>query len=493
MIETLERRARTALATEPGLAFEIALALERHQIEPELTPAAQITAFANPERFIASIASKVVRGRAYDLVRERRPDWPQVLRRRCVGRDRAVPARRVVRSARSARPRASSSAWSIAPWCNRRTRRRCSPGSPSARPATKRCGRRLRCACSSGSCWRWSATSSSPTAADWWRSSESGGTLPRLLPHFTEADAVEALESLRKSTGLSTDRKRSLEDAVMLRFPALRVDRGAALRAGGLDPRQARGAQDAARAGDPQEPPRHRGGARARRPARELRVQVGAPAARVSERPGGRAVGRALALESDRPRPSRSVAGRDRHRGAAARRDRLRAAAHPARAVGERARVRRAVVPVGSRAVAAGPASRATRSTSTARAIAWWRSRRRGSEQAARAGATASGEAEARQPPDRPPAPRRRARRRPDRAATDSRSRERAPAPPAPGGSATRSRSARARAADLPATTRRHERRTRVRPPRRGRTRRARCRRARPAVAAFGLALPVAA
>jgi transcription elongation GreA/GreB family factor len=52
--------------------------------------------------------------------------------------------------------------------------------------------------------------------------SESGGTLPRLLPHLDEAEAADALESLRKSTGLSTDRKRLLEDAVMLRFPALR-------------------------------------------------------------------------------------------------------------------------------------------------------------------------------------------------------------------------------------------------------------------------------
>jgi transcription elongation GreA/GreB family factor len=51
---------------------------------------------------------------------------------------------------------------------------------------------------------------------------ESGGTLPRLLSHFEEPEAADALESLRRSTGLASDRKRPLEDAILLRFPALR-------------------------------------------------------------------------------------------------------------------------------------------------------------------------------------------------------------------------------------------------------------------------------
>ncbi len=222
MIETLERRARTALATEPGLAFEIALALERHQIEPELTPAAQITAFANPERFIASIASKVVRGRAYDLVRERRSDWPQVLAgaasvetepsllaalfEALEAHDRAIVERLVDRAL--VQP---SDAPALFTWIAERA-----AGDEALRAsAPLRLFKRILLALVRDEL--------QPYRRRLVALSESGGTLPRLLPHFTEADAVEALESLRKSTGLSTDRKRSLEDAVMLRFPALRV------------------------------------------------------------------------------------------------------------------------------------------------------------------------------------------------------------------------------------------------------------------------------
>jgi len=222
MIEALRQRARAALAEEAGLAFEIALALERVDPTAEFSPVALITAANNTQRMLASIPTKTVRSRAYEIAREARPDWPQVfaaaamvesdpslietLFQALAAHDAAVANRLLERAL--VQP---ADAPAIFVWMAER----------SAVDEALRASAPLRL-------WKRILQSLVRDELQPYRRrlvalSESGGTLPRLLPHFTESDAVEALESLRKSTGLSTDRKRSLEDAVMIRFPGLRI------------------------------------------------------------------------------------------------------------------------------------------------------------------------------------------------------------------------------------------------------------------------------
>ena len=297
-----------------------------------------------------------MRGRAYDLVRERRSDWPQVfagaatvetepsllaaLFEALEAHDRAIVERLVDRAL--VQP---ADAPALFTWIAERA-----AGDEALRAsAPLRLFKRILLALVRDEL--------QPYRRRLVALSESGGTLPRLLPHFAEADAVDALESLRKSTGLSTDRKRSLEDAVMLRFPALRVTEEPlyaledSIRAKREElktlleqeiPRNRRAIEEARALGDLRENFEYKS-------ARQRHEYLSARAEALS--------GELSRSKADRPRPSRSVAGRHRHRGAAARRGGRRAAAHPARAVGERARVRRAVVPVGGRAVAARPAT----------------------------------------------------------------------------------------------------------------------------------------
>jgi transcription elongation GreA/GreB family factor len=223
MVEALRQRARAALATEPNLAFEIALALERVVSDPELQPEKMIAAAVSPDRLVATIASKTARARGFEIVRQKRADWQQVFAGAALAEtepsllavlfealeaDQSPAAQRLVDRAMT-RP---ADAPALFTWLAER----------AATDETLRAMAPLRL-------WKRVLLALGRDELQPYRRrlialSESGGTLPRRLSHFSETEATVALESLRKTSGLGTDRKRPLEDAIHLRFPALRSE-----------------------------------------------------------------------------------------------------------------------------------------------------------------------------------------------------------------------------------------------------------------------------
>ena len=223
MIEDLRERARAAVSPEPGLAFEIAHALERIDPDPDpgLLPAALIASAANPDRLLVAIGAKAVRARAYELAREARSDWPQVYAAALAVEAEPSLIQQLVEALTAHDPAAAGRLIDRA------------LGQPADAPAlftwiVERAGvdENLRGA-SPLRMWKRILQGLTRDELQPYRKrlqalAESGGTLPRLLLSFGDAEAAEALESVRRSVNLSLDRRRALEDAILVRFPSLR-------------------------------------------------------------------------------------------------------------------------------------------------------------------------------------------------------------------------------------------------------------------------------
>ncbi|HVR29629.1 MAG TPA: GreA/GreB family elongation factor [Thermoanaerobaculia bacterium] len=231
MIDSLLARARDAAATEPALAFEIALALDRFAPEAEPPPAqegnvlgraaALVAAAENPDRLLSSIPAKAVRARAYELVREVRSDWAAVYASAILAESEPSLLSELVRTLGAKDPvmvgrlvdRAlvqPADAPAFFTWIAERA----GVDESLRGPSPLRLFKRILTAVGRDEL--------QPFRKRLAALAESGGTLPRLLPHLDVAEAADALESVRRTTGLTLDRRRALEDAVLVRFPALR-------------------------------------------------------------------------------------------------------------------------------------------------------------------------------------------------------------------------------------------------------------------------------
>ncbi|MGH9360998.1 MAG: hypothetical protein ACRD2T_03715, partial [Thermoanaerobaculia bacterium] len=83
MVEELVALGDEVAASDPGLAFEIWFALERSGGAPEgvaWAPETMLAGAGDLSRLLAGIQDRLLRERAYAMVRERRADWPAVWR-----------------------------------------------------------------------------------------------------------------------------------------------------------------------------------------------------------------------------------------------------------------------------------------------------------------------------------------------------------------------------------------------------------------------------
>jgi transcription elongation GreA/GreB family factor len=229
MTAALAAAGAAAAAADPGLAFEIWSALDRRgdagAAAPELpfAPGRLIAGGGNLGRLLAGIQDRALRERAYGLVRELRPDWPEIFLDRlaaeedprsldllagAVAAERAPAFERFVDGVLAQPHRAPAAfAWLAERAAEDAGLRARNPlrllqqilGAP-ARPELAPHRARLR------------------------RLAQSGGTLPRLLPHLAEEQAAAAREAVHRAPGLENWEREALTTALELRFPALRPE-----------------------------------------------------------------------------------------------------------------------------------------------------------------------------------------------------------------------------------------------------------------------------
>lgn len=217
---------------DPGLAFEIWFALERSGGAPEdvdWSPDALLAARAGRDlaRLFSGIEERLLRERAYAMVRERRDDWPAIYRD-ALSREadpRALDvlveglaqgdARELDRflDGLLAQPHRNPAAFT---WLAERA-------AVDEQIRTRNPLRLLQQILTSMSRDEFASYRLRLLAL-----AESGGTLPRLLAHLTEDQAAQAEEAVHRAPNLESYQRDQLINALHLRFQGLRKEQGAA-------------------------------------------------------------------------------------------------------------------------------------------------------------------------------------------------------------------------------------------------------------------------
>src|SRR5436305_4458554 len=228
MAADLTRVAEAAVDTDPGLAFEIWFALERTGGAPadvDWSPDALLA--DQPQRVFAGVEDRLLRERAYTMVRERRQDWPNLFREALVReadpRALEVLADGLAQGAPKeldrfldnllAQPHRNPAAFT---WLAER----------AAVDETLRARNPLRLLQQI-----FTVMTRDEFATFRIRLlalAESGGTVPRLLAHLTEDQAAQAEEAVQRASNLEPFQREQLINAIQLRFPAQRKDTGPA-------------------------------------------------------------------------------------------------------------------------------------------------------------------------------------------------------------------------------------------------------------------------
>lgn len=219
MGETLARLGREAVEDDPGLAFEIACALDRAGLE-DLGTEELISATSEPGRMAGGIAAKAPKQRAYDLIRRLRSDWQSVFSRALTTEEDPdlleLLAEELRRSDEAALSRIvdrvlaqPGDAPALFTWLAERA----ADDDQGLRASGLRLFKKIL-----------AAMDREELAAFRKRLvalAETGGTLPRLLPHIGQDEAAQALAAVQRCSVLTTDLRAGLESALALRFPAL--------------------------------------------------------------------------------------------------------------------------------------------------------------------------------------------------------------------------------------------------------------------------------
>ncbi|HEX5716559.1 MAG TPA: GreA/GreB family elongation factor [Thermoanaerobaculia bacterium] len=230
MAKNLEAVADRIAGQDPGLAFEIWFALERTGGAPEdvdWSPE-ELLLQRDPTRLFAGIEDRLLRERAYAMVRERREDWPDVYRGAMTKEtdpralDMLADGLRASNAAGLkelerfydtlfAQPHRYPAAFT---WLAER----------AAVDEMMRARNPLRLLQQI-----LGAPARDEFAAYRLRLlalAESGGTVPRLLTHLTHDQAAQAEDAVQRSSNLEPFQREQLVNAIQLRFPAQRKDSG---------------------------------------------------------------------------------------------------------------------------------------------------------------------------------------------------------------------------------------------------------------------------
>lgn len=228
MVDDLVALGDRVARAEPGLAFEIWFALERSGGAPAglaWEPEALLGGGGDLTRLLAGIEDRLLRERAYAMVRERRADWPAVFRDALTSEadPRALDllADGLLRSGDTtavrelerfldillAQPHRQPAAFV---WlAERAARDDWMRGRNALRLLQQILGMVLR-------------DEFAPFRLRLIELAESGGTLPRLLTHLTEEQALQAEEAVHRAAGLEPYHREQLQNALQLRFASLR-------------------------------------------------------------------------------------------------------------------------------------------------------------------------------------------------------------------------------------------------------------------------------
>jgi transcription elongation GreA/GreB family factor len=227
MAANLADVAEAVMDADPGLAFEIWFAIERSgaKIDENVDWSPDHLLSDRPQQVYAGIEDRLLRERAYTMVRERREDWPSIYRdamtKETDPRALDLLADGLVQGAPReldrfidgllAQPHRNAAAFT---WLAER----------AAVDEVLRARNPLRLLqqiLSSMSRDEFASYRLRLLAL-----AESGGTVPRLLTHLTEDQAAQAEDAVHRASNLEPYQREQLTNAIQLRFQGLRKETG---------------------------------------------------------------------------------------------------------------------------------------------------------------------------------------------------------------------------------------------------------------------------
>jgi transcription elongation GreA/GreB family factor len=227
MAANLAAVAESVLDEDPGLAFEIWFALERSgaTVPEDADWSPENLLSVQPAKVFVGIEDRLLRERAYTMVRERREDWPVVYRdamtRETDPRALDLLADGVAEGARKeldrfldsllAQPHRNPAAFT---WLAERA-------AVDEALRTRNPLRLLQQILTS-----LSRDEFAPYRIRLLALAESGGTVPRLLTHLTADQAAQAEDAVQRASALEPYQRDQLVNAIHLRFEALRKETG---------------------------------------------------------------------------------------------------------------------------------------------------------------------------------------------------------------------------------------------------------------------------
>ena len=227
MSQSLSEQAGDHMDSDPGLACEIWFNLERNGELPasvDWSPRVLITELEDPRPLFAGIQARPYRERAYGLARDHRQDWTEIFSLLLLQEQDAHALDQLIQALQESAPeRVESFLDQIL-------------SQPRKNPAAfvwlaERAAERQEWLARNPIRFLkqilWALADeafASFRAARLVPMADSGGTLPRLLPHLNEAQAKDAVTVIEKTASLENYQRQPLVNAIHLRFPALRQE-----------------------------------------------------------------------------------------------------------------------------------------------------------------------------------------------------------------------------------------------------------------------------